>query len=88
MYRNFKAGKIQYTALLPIFGSQMKVQVVNDSTRSASFGFVQMDDSSRLPTHFWYFQAGQFEIKRYNDNILFVVIKDRFKNKLEKIKNL
>jgi hypothetical protein len=83
MFADFRAGRIQYTVELPVLDGRLKVQMVSD-LRGADYGLVPLSDVGDVPDHFWYYKVHEFDIKKYDDNTLFVTIKDRYGRTLDK----
>jgi hypothetical protein len=83
MFADYKAGRIIYTALLPVLGSWVKVRVVNDRFRGADYGFVPLSEIGDVPIHFWYLRT-EFELKKYDKEHLFVRLDDRYVNDMKR----
>jgi hypothetical protein len=37
-----------------------------------------------MPTHFWYYNLGEFGLWKYNDEFLFLMIRQRYASELER----
>lgn len=81
MFADYKAGRVLYTTMLPVLGTRIKVRVVNNRYRGADYGFVPLDEVGDAPVHFWFMASG-FELKKYDDEHLFVILKDHYVNEI------
>jgi hypothetical protein len=73
-FADFKAGKVVYTVMLPLLHTRIKARVVQQY-RNADQGFVPMSELGPMPTHFWYYNSGEFGLWKYNDEFLFMIIR-------------
>jgi hypothetical protein len=81
-FADYNAGKIVYTVMLPLLDTRIKARVVQ-RYRKADHGFVPISELGSMPTHFWYYNSGEFGLFKYNDEFLFVIIRDRYASDLE-----
>jgi hypothetical protein len=84
MYADFRAGRVRYTAELPVLDGRLKVRVVEE-VRGAHYGFVPLNEVGHVPDHFWYYKNHEFDINKYDTLTLFVSIKERHARTLHKI---
>ena len=85
-FADYKAGKIVYTVMLPLLDTHIKARVVKQY-RNVDHGFVPMSELGPMPTHFWYYNSGEFGLWKYNDDFLFVTIRERYARELERRSN-
>ncbi len=82
-FADYKAGKIVYTVMLPLLDTRIKARVVK-RYRNADQGFVPISELGSMPTHLWYYQSGAHELWKYNNDFLFVIIRERYAHELER----
>jgi hypothetical protein len=78
MFADYKAGRVIYTVMLPVLGTRVRARVVHNRYSGGDFGFVPMGEIGDLPTQLWYLKRSQFELKKYDDETLFVRIDSRY----------
>ena len=82
-FADYKAGKIVYTVMLPLLDTRIKARVVRQY-RNKDHGFVPISELGPMPTHLWYYQSGAYELVKYNNEFLLVIIRGRYANELER----
>ena len=74
MFTDYKAGRVNYTVVLPLLGTRIKARVFKDRYRKGDFGFVPLAELGPTPTHVWYYKSGEFDVKQYDNDHLLVHI--------------
>jgi hypothetical protein len=82
-FADYNAGKIIYAVILPLLDTRIKARVVK-RYRNADHGFVPISELGSMPTHLWYYQSGTFGLWKYNNDFLFVIIRERYAHELDR----